>query len=503
MQLVRRISQILFVLLFFLLFLLATYPLVAGLPVALFLQMDPLLAISTMISAKAFILKSLPALILLLLTLPFGRFFCGWICPLGSIIDGADTLIKGKCVNTPFVRWKWIKFGILTAVLLAALMSVQFAGLLDPIPLLTRSVTVFIYPLFVLAMDGILGLFMSLPFLENAAFSAYEALRGNLLPVTTVTFTSAIAVSVLFILILGSGFLHKRFWCRNLCPLGAMLGTFSAGRRYKRVVDEACTACGICRNRCRMDAIGEDFITTNHIECISCMDCQAVCPVGAVHFTFPKKSKITRPDFTRRQFLTAGAAGAVTAGIFGLTYVDPGRSTILVRPPGALEERPFLDRCIRCGECVRICSSAGAGLQLAGFEGGLNSIWTPILRAKTGYCEYNCNLCGAVCPTGAIQKLSLEEKQEMKMGTAHFDKTRCIPWYYGEDCLVCEEHCPLPEKAIKFQETHIITITGAEADVLLPYVDEGLCVGCGICVNRCPVEGSRGIFITNAGEMRL
>jgi ferredoxin len=344
---------------------------------------------------------------------------------------------------------------------------------------------------------------MAMPFLEDAVFNVYEAMRGTLLPVTAVPFTSGIALALLSILILVCGFVHRRFWCRNLCPLGALMGLFSAGRRYRRVVDDNCTSCGLCRKRCRMDAIGEDFTSTDHVECISCMDCKAVCPVDAVHFTFPKKAKITRPDFSRRQFLAAGASGAVAAGIFGIGYIDPGISTTVVRPPGAHEENAFLDRCIRCGECVRICSTAGAGLQLAGLESGLKGLWTPLIRAKTGYCEYNCNLCGMVCPTGAIQKLSLEEKQEIKMGTAHFDKTNCIPWYYGENCLVCEEHCPLPEKAIKFQEAHVTTISGEHTDVLLPYVDEALCIGCGICVNRCPVEGSRGIFITSAGEIRL
>jgi formate hydrogenlyase subunit 6/NADH:ubiquinone oxidoreductase subunit I len=121
---------------------------------------------------------------------------------------------------------------------------------------------------------------------------------------------------------------------------------------------------------------------------------------------------------------------------------------------------------------------------------------------ETGYCEYNCNLCGQVCPTHAITSLSLEEKKQLKIGTAHFDKTRCIPWYYGENCMVCEEHCPLPDKAIKFRKESIKTIDGKQSEVLLPYVDESLCIGCGICVTRCPVEGDRGIFLTNTGEER-
>ena len=105
-------------------------------------------------------------------------------------------------------------------------------------------------------------------------------------------------------------------------------------------------------------------------------------------------------------------------------------------------------------------------------------------------------------PTHAIASLSLEEKKQHKIGTAHFDKTRCIPWHYGENCMVCEEHCPLPDKAIKFRKESVQTIDGKQSEALLPYVDESPCIGCGICVTRCPVEGDRGIFITNAGEER-
>jgi len=96
----------------------------------------------------------------------------------------------------------------------------------------------------------------------------------------------------------------------------------------------------------------------------------------------------------------------------------------------------------------------------------------------------------------------MPDKQITKMGTAHFDKTHCIPWYYGENCMVCEEHCPIPEKAIKFREERVKTIDGVENTVLLPYVVEDTCVGCGICAVRCPVEGDKGIFVTNAGEQR-
>ena len=502
MQTLRRISQLLFLALFFLLFLLATYPLTSRIPVDLFLRMDPLMGFSSAVAGRTFILKSLPAVLLLILAVLLGRFFCGWICPLGTTVDGFDNVIRAKSVNREVPGLKWLKFGVLVFVLVAAVFSIQLAGYVDPIPLFTRTTVTFLYPLFALTTDGLTGFLMSFGFIEEAIFRVNASLRGVVLPIHMMAFSGSVLVALIFLGILSLGFLHRRFWCRNLCPLGALYGIFSKARWYRRRVSDACTECGLCRKNCRMDAIGPDFKTTDHIECISCMDCQKICPVDAIGFGFVRKPTSTKLDFSRRRFLTAGAAGLLSVGVLKIGFSDPRKKGYVIRPPGAMAEPDFLGRCVRCGECVRVCSTAGAGLQHVGLDSGWEGIWTPILMPKTGYCEYNCNLCGQVCPTGAIRPLSLEEKQEMKIGTAHFDKTRCIPWYYGENCMVCEEHCPLPDKAIKFREERVITIDGRESTVLLPYVDETLCIGCGICVTRCPVEGERGIFLTNAGEQR-
>jgi len=146
---------------------------------------------------------------------------------------------------------------------------------------------------------------------------------------------------------------------------------------------------------------------------------------------------------------------------------------------------------------------AGGYLQPSFLESGWEGIWTPVAMPRLGYCEYNCNLCGQVCPTGAIQNLEMEKKQKLKMGIAYFDKSRCIPWYSQQDCLVCQEHCPTPDKAIKFDIREARTPDGGTRTVKFPYVDEELCIGCGICVTKCPVVGKAGIFVTNASAERI
>lgn len=504
MRIARRISQILFFVLYFVLFLSASYPLSNSVPVQSFLRMDSLSALTAAIAARTFASISITSLVILLISIIGGRFFCGWVCPLGSSIDWSDTTHQGKRQkkNNPNIRLHYLKFLILITILIAAVFSFQLSGYIAPISLFTRTVTTFIYPVFVFLIDHVIAFLYQFSSIENFVYLVDDALRGTLLPVMTSNFYGSLFNAAVFLAILAFGFFQRRVWCRNICPLGALLGVFSKFRFYRRIVSDACTECGLCARECRMGAIQANYHQTLQTECINCMDCQTKCPVHAISFGFVKKPMYVKTDIKRRQVIGAGITGLLGLATIRSTYQNRIRKGYTVRPPGALEEGPFLDLCIRCGECVRVCSTSGKGLQLAGLEDGWEGLLTPVLKTPAGYCEYNCNMCGQVCPTGAIQPLDLLTKQTMKMGTAHFDKTRCIPWYYGEDCLVCEEHCPISEKAIRFVETDVTTIDGKSNRVLLPYVDESACIGCGICTSVCPIEGHKGIFVTNANEQR-
>ena len=173
---------------------------------------------------------------------------------------------------------------------------------------------------------------------------------------------------------------------------------------------------------------------------------------------------------------------------------------MLIRPPGALGEKEFLQRCVRCAECIQVC--IGNALQPAFLQAGLDGMFSPMLVARTGYCEFNCTLCGQVCPTGAIGNLSMEEKWGLKIGHGWFDKNSCLPYAKAIPCMVCEEHCPTPEKAIRFREVTMVDDSRATVVVKQPYIVDGLCIGCGICENKCPLPGKAAIFVTSAGEHR-
>lgn len=501
----RRISQMLFFIFFLYLFFQAAYPYEGSIPADLFLRSSPLIAIATFLTTKKFIATLAIAIVILLLSIFFGRYFCGWICPLGTTIDAADRLShRTKKRIQPARRLRAWKFSILIILLIAAIFSVQLIWFFDPIVIMTRSFTAAIYPLFTFLVQSFFNLILSLGILQDTIFSVNDFLRETILPLDQLYFQQ----SILFVLILGGilsiTFIARRFWCRYLCPLGALFGFFSSFRFTRGIVvaSDKCIDCGKCQRECKMDAINDDFRSHSQVECVECMSCIAVCPTRAISYKLNFQFSPENVDVSRRRFVYSAAGSILTLGVLKTGFPNKVQRGTVVRPPGAIPESDFLDRCVRCQECVKICSSTGACLQPALLESGWEGIWSPIVNARYGYCEYNCNLCGRICPTGAIHPVELELKKKLRMGTAYFDKSRCIPWYRGEDCLVCEEHCPLPEKAIKFDKREARRPDGTLRVVKFPFVDESLCIGCGICVTKCPVEGSGGIFLTNAMEQR-
>jgi polyferredoxin len=506
MRTARRISQIFFLLLFLFLFFRARYPYEGHPPVDAFLQASPLAAVATMISSRAFIYEGIVGLVILALTIPLGRFFCGWICPIGTVIDGSDNLIqrKGrKPRQRDSLKFRSWKFAILTVTIVASVFSLQLVWFFDPIALLTRTLTLVLYPGFAFLTNGIFSLAFAAGLFEDQVYGVLDFAQKTILPITQPRFYEAAVVAGIFFGILALGMVSRRFWCRNLCPLGALLGIFSKFRLTRRYVSEACNKCSVCQSSCRMNAIEDDYSVNNTVECIECADCVSVCKPHAVSYKLGKNTGSNEIDLSRRRLIQASMAGVAGLALIKTTTISRNKSGAAIRPPGALAEDQFLDRCIRCQECVRICGSTGACLQPSLLEAGWEGIWSPISIPRLGYCEYNCNLCGQVCPTDAIQNLSLERKQKLRMGTAYFDKSRCIPWYCQEDCLVCEEHCPLPDKAIKFDVREARGPDGTMRTVKFPYVVEDLCIGCGICETKCPVTGSAGIFVTAAKEERV
>lgn len=504
----RRISQGVFLILFLFLFI-QTESKGAdslGYPVKIFLNFDPLVFFTTVLSSHQIQSAFYYSFIVVAATAFLGRVFCGWVCPLGTLNNVFGALKRKRSSRRISRRTKYY---LLIFLLSSSLFSLQLAGYLDPLSLLIRSLSLGIYPGINYAARSFFDSIYQLDIrgFVDVSEAFYSTLRKTVLAFQQPFYRQAALVGSLFIAILLLNSFERRYWCRYLCPLGALLGLVSRYSVLKRFVGQECSSCGLCSTLCQTgashaaapDETGADWRKS---ECIYCMNCSANCPRATLRFGFagPKNGKGV--GLERRHvfisFLSGVAAAPLIRQEAAAKYVF--RNPLLIRPPGALEEGEFLKRCIKCGECMKVCITNG--LQPTLLEAGLEGIWSPMLVPKLGYCEYRCTLCGQVCPTGAIKRLDLGEKARVKIGLAMIDKNRCLPHAHATPCIVCEEVCPTPKKAIWFETIAMKDREGREITVQQPKVDLTLCVGCGICEAKCPVSSRPAIYVTSVGESR-
>ena len=489
-------------------------------PVNLFFRLDPLVALSNALASRALYRGLLWSLLILVPTIFLGRFFCGWICPLGSIHHCFSSLKsekkRGKKLieSNRYKSWQTTKYYLLAAGLIAAALGSGILGWLDPFSLLVRSLGLSILP----ATDY--GLRALLSTLEHSRYAAIQTvgsvlhfiLGTLLLSFKQPYFRLGIWLGLIFISIVALNFRITRFWCRALCPLGALLGLVSRGAILQLVKNqEQCENCNRCLLRCQGgdDPIGG--VPWHQPECHLCLNCVDECPEHRLQFKFFPAQKPMGANLQRRKVLTGLAAGVAAVPLLRST---PGfaveRNERLLRPPGALEEGDFLSRCIRCGECMKVCPNDA--LHPALTEAGLEGLWTPVLIPRIGYCETSCSLCSQVCPTGAIWEFTAKEKgwsgdvaggtKPIRLGTAFYDRGRCLPWAMATDCIVCEEWCPTSPKAIYLRPAEVLDAAGNSKQVKQPYLDPSRCVGCGACEYACPVQDRPAVYVTSVGESR-
>jgi polyferredoxin/formate hydrogenlyase subunit 6/NADH:ubiquinone oxidoreductase subunit I len=497
----RRISQTLFLLLFLVLFRLTDYKGLDQIPYAvnIFFRLDPLVAASAMLAARALISLLFLSLITIALTLLLGRFFCGWFCPLGTLLDLAHPIIRPKKGKPNGHRRSW-KYLLLGFILAASFFGLPVVGYFDPFSLLVRGMAISIDPFFNYTVVTFFDVLYRIgpAWLSSISESIYAFFKDSVLAYNQKFFT----LSLLSLFILATIFalekIERRFWCKNLCPLGGLLSLLSRFSLLKGRIQTSCRACRVCTQICRMEAIDPDEGVSPE-NCNLCLDCLDRCPDQSIAFAFKKPAQSQTPlGVSRRAFIGTLGAGLVLPTFLKVRAEVKIPDPSLIRPPGALKETQFLDRCVRCGECMKICLNNA--LQPCWLESGVEGLFSPRLIPRIGYCEFNCTLCGQVCPTGAIQKLALTEKQKTVIGAAYFDRDRCLPYAKGTPCIVCEEHCPTSDKAIKFHETQVLNPEGKVVTIKQPYVIESLCIGCGICENKCPLEGKAGVLVISNRE---
>lgn len=501
---VRRIAQLLFLAVFLLLFIKTDYNGSDRIDAAvnILFRLDPFLAVSVIFAAKTLVALFLPALAVVLVTFFLGRVFCGWFCPMGTLLDLCQKIMPASNTKKS-TYFPQLSLFILVFTLISAAFGFALAGYFDPFSILVRGLAQAVYPAYNNLTVGFFTFtYRELPEFVNAVTEpVYSFLRASVLPSSQKFFQLASLSLFMLLGVLLLEMVQRRFFCRNLCPLGAMLGLI--GRRGTFAGsggNEDCRACRICSSNCRMGAINDDR-KINMESCTLCYECVEKCPRQIIDFGFsPVSKKSTQLSLSRRKFLGAALIGFLLPSVKGVAVQAKNPDPLLIRPPGALSEREFLHRCVRCAECIQVC--LGNALQPAFFHAGLDGMFSPMLVARSGYCEFNCTLCGQVCPTGAIRQLTGEEKHRWKIGHAWFDKNICLPYAKATSCMVCEEHCPTPDKAIRFKEVVMVGEDGQAITIRQPYVVDALCIGCGICETKCPLPGRSAIFVTSAGEHR-
>ncbi len=490
---VRVIVQAISLGLFILLLGQSFFPLVEWLlPVDIFLRLDPVVSVLVPLAVKDFIPTLSIGLLGLGLALMVGRIFCGYICPMGISLDlsrkiAADKVYKNKLLPRWFPQLKYLIFTIFA---FSALLGVSHVFWGSPIALITRFYALLLHPILILFAK--FGLDTVRPLIDtlDMPFLSYLQIKPRI-------FYSVYFVATFFTLLFILERLRPRFWCRYLCPAGAILGILSWRPFWRRQV-HTCIQCGKCTKHCPTGAICTEPTQTKHTECITCRNCVDVCPVQGVHF-FPSKKQVQLtaeqlqnqnvndkylPIPTRRAFLFAAGAGVGLASLGHINtasrLVSSAKGTNLqascVRPPGARPEVDFLARCIRCGQCMKVCPTNG--LQPTWLAAGFEGVFSPVLVSRRGPCEPECTACGQVCPTGAILDLPLKVKQQAKIGTAVVKPDLCLAWAEGRSCVVCQEVCAYG--AINLQ-------ANANTKAPIPVVNAKRCFGCGFCELHCPV----------------
>lgn len=479
-------------------------------PVDFFFRMDPLIWLTAVLADFSWISGFGWALGVILLTFLLGRVFCGFICPFGTlqhIISNFRPSLKGtrRLEANRAIAAQGLKYLLLIAIVVAALLGLNLAGLLDPMAFLFRALALAILPGIGIGLKEIFDVMAAsnIKALNLISYSA-EVLVSPVFGYGYQAYQTAGLMGVLLLVILGLNRLRPRFWCRYICPLGALLGLLGRTGMLKLVKnDRLCSDCKRCVRTCQGAANPHPADTWRAAECVACFNCMQVCPEGALTFRLGWAGAPRRADIGRRVVLTGLLAGVFTPLLSRLDgQIHKVSAADLIRPPGAVREIDFLALCQRCGLCMKVCPTNAINPTL--LEAGMAGLWTPVLIMQQGYCEFSCTLCGQVCPTGAIEALSGKQKMEtpVRIGSAQLDRGRCLPWSGNGPCIVCEEVCPTSPKAIYFHIDQVPGPDDTQQEVKLPYIQLARCVGCGICENQCPVVGRPAIRIIAAGESR-
>ncbi len=432
-------------------------------------------------------------LAVLVLTLLFGRVYCSTICPLGTLQDLVIALVRRvrkrrgrRRFFKPARPHNLLRYGILIAAFAVLLSgSVVLFTLLDPFSNFGRIAANIARPLFLGANN------VSAALLETAHSYLLYRVQWNMVDVSALLFALFVLVVVVWL-----SATHGRLYCNTLCPVGSLLGLVSRAALFKvRVVPEDCISCTLCERVCKSNCLDSKAMSVDMSRCVACFNCFTVCPTSGLAYTWKRKPEakgtVGTVDGHRRRLLL-WASVSVTGWSLASAQKKviesskpstvPVRRSVPVTPPGSRSINHFTSVCTACHACISACPTRVLTPSL--MEYGLQGFLQPRMNYLSGFCNFECTLCGDVCPSGAILPIEREQKKLTQIGTAKFIKDNCIVYTENTDCGACSEHCP----------TKAVTMVPYKT-LVAPEVKEEFCIGCGACEYACPTRPYKAIYV--------
>lgn len=434
---------------------------------------------------------------LIVLTLIFGRIYCSVICPLGVFQDLVARVGKrGK--KRPYSyspALTWLRYGVLAVFIVALIAGIgSVVALLAPYSSYGRIAGNLFAPLWQWGNNGLAYL------AERAdSYAFYET------EVWIKSLSTFIIAAATFLVLIVLAWRNGRTYCNTICPVGTVLGFLSRYSLFRITIDEdKCNKCSICSRNCKASCIDYKEYKVDHSRCVACGNCIDKCNRGAISYKPVRKKAIpqtTEPD-NRRSFLTVAALMATTSlmkaqekGDGGLAVIIdkkiPKRSTPIV-PAGASGLRNMAQRCTGCQLCVSVCPN-----QVLRPSAGLTTLMQPEMSYERGYCRPECTKCSEVCPSGAIKKITKEDKSAVQIGHAVWVKQNCVVLTDDVECGNCARHCPT--EAILM----IPSDPEKENSRKIPAINTERCIGCGACENLCPSRPFSAIYVEGHERHRI
>lgn len=430
--------------------------------------------------------------LLVALTLVFGRIYCSIICPLGILQDLFGWLGKKQKKNrySYSKEVKWLRYPVLVLFVIAFFAGIgTLVQLLEPYSTFGIIATNLLQPVYQ-AGNNVLASIAE--YYDSYAFYHSDIWLRSL---------PSLIISAVMLIVLGVlAWRNGRTYCNTFCPVGTVLSFLSRFSLLKIRFDaEKCKNCSLCSKNCKSACIDYKTHTVDASRCIVCGNCINACKHDALSYQAHKAHEPHKPHdaegLSRRSFLLSSTLLATAALAQqkdkmmdgGLAEIEdkaaPKRQTPLV-PPGALSLRNMEKRCTGCQLCISECPN-----EVLRPSSDWLHLMQPVMSYERGFCRPECHRCSEVCPTGAIKPIDLEVKASTQIGHAVWIKKNCIPLTDGVECGNCARHCPTG--AIEMVPSN----PDDEESPYIPAVNEAACIGCGACEYLCPARPFSAIYV--------